>query len=142
MKQFLKYLLYTVIFLAAFYLITLLFGDFQTSVKFGKDDALTLTGPRKTSVTVPYSDIESVELITLGDSGEKVDGGSSRSYYWGTWKNSEYGEYKLFVTKKSPMAILVKTSAGETVIFNQGDTVTTENTCHMFQELLNSLNSN
>lgn len=141
MKQFLKYLLYAVIFLAAFYLITLLFGDFQTSVKFGKDDALTVSGPRKTSVTVAYSDIESIDLITLSDPGEKVDGGSSRSYYWGTWKNDEYGEYKLFVNKKSPAAILVRTHAGDIVIFNQGDTVTTENTFKMFSELLDSLSS-
>lgn len=141
MKQFLKYLLYAAIFIAAFYLITLLFGDFQTSVKFGKDDILTLTGPRKTSVTVPYDDIESIELITLADPGEKIDGGSSRSYYWGTWKNEEYGEYKLFVNKRSPAAILVKTFAGDIIIFNQGDTVTTENTYKMFSELLDSLSS-
>jgi len=141
MKQFLKYLLYAAIFIAAFYLITLLVGDFQTSVKFGKDDVLTLTGPRKTSVTVPYDDIESIELITLADPGEKIDGGSSRSYYWGTWKNAEYGEYKLFANKRSPTAILVKTFAGNIVIFNQGDTVTTENTYKMFSELLDSLSS-
>ncbi|MBE6017879.1 MAG: hypothetical protein E7233_09820 [Lachnospiraceae bacterium] len=138
MKQFLKYLLYAAIFIAAVYLITVLFGDFQTSVKFGKDDALTLTGPRKTSVTVAYDDIESIELITLADPGEKVDGGSSRSYYWGTWKNEEYGEYKLFVSKKTPAAILVKTNAGEIIIFNQGDTVTTENTYKLFGELLDN----
>lgn len=141
MKRFLKYLLYAAIFIAAFYLVTLLFGDFRTSVRFGKDDALTLTGPRKTSATVPYADIESIELITLTDPGEKIDGGSSRSYYWGTWKNSMYGEYKLFVSKKSPAAILVRTTAGGIIIFNQDDKVTTENTYQMFRELLDSLSS-
>lgn len=141
MKQFLKYLLYAVIFLAAFYLITLLIGDFQTSVKFGSDNVLTVSGPRKTSAVIPYSDIESIELIALGDPGEKVDGGSSRSYYWGIWKNDTYGEYKLFVNKKSPTAILVRTHAGDIVIFNQGDTATTENTFRMFGELLDSLSS-
>lgn len=138
MKQFLKYLLYAAIFIAAVYLITVLFGDFQTSVKFGKDDALTLTGPRKTSVTVAYDDIESIELITLADPGEKVDGGSSRSYCWGTWKNEEYGVYQLFISKKTPAAILVKTNAGEIIIFNQGDTATTENTYKLFGELLDN----
>lgn len=141
MKRFLKYLLYAAIFIAAFYLVTLLFGDFRMSVRFGKDDALTLTGPRKTSVTVPYADIESIELITLTDPGEKIDGGSSRLYYWGTWKNSMYGEYKLFVSKKSPAAILVRTTAGGIIIFNQDDKVTTENTYQMFRELLDSLSS-
>ena len=110
-------------------------------MKFGKDDALTVSGPGKTSVTVPYEDIENIELITLADPGEKIDGGSSRSYYWGTWKNDAYGEYKLFVNKKSPAAILVRTRAGDIVIFNQGDSATTENTFHMFSELLDSLSS-
>lgn len=141
MKRFLKYLLYAAIFIAAFYLITLLFGDFRTSVRFGKDDTLTLTGPRKTSVTVPYAEIDSIELITLADPGEKIEGGSSRSYYWGTWKNSEYGEYRLFVSKKSPAAILVRTATGDIIIFNQDDAVTTENTYKMFGELLASLSS-
>lgn len=139
MKQFLKYLLYAAIFIAAVYLVTLLFGDFQTSVKFGKDDALTLTGPRKTSVVVPYADIDSIELITFADPGEKIEGGSSRSYYWGTWKNEEYGEYKLFVSKKTPAAILVKTVAGDIIIFNQGDASTTENTFKLFGEILDNL---
>lgn len=141
MKRFLRYLLYAVIFIAAVYVVTLLVGDFSISVKFGKEDALTINGPRKYSVTVPYEEIESIELISFPDPGEKVDGGSSRSYYWGTWKNEEYGEYQLYVSKKSPSAILVRNVSGDVVIFNQGDDDTTVNTFKLFQDLLASLSA-
>lgn len=139
MKRFLKWLLYAVIFLAVFYAVTAIVGDFSTSVKFGQNEAVTISGPRKTSVTVDYQDIDNIKLVAAGDPGEVVDGGSSRSYYWGTWKNDEYGEYQIFVTKKSSIAILIQTKSGDLILFNQPDDNTTRNTFQMFEGLLNSL---
>ena len=136
MKRFLKWVLYAVIFLAAYYLITSLVGDFSTSVKFDTNDTITISGPRKTSVTVAYEDIDSIELVTLGDPGTAAGGGTSRSYYWGTWKNDEYGTYSLFVSKKSSEAILIKTKDGKVILFNQQDNPTTSNTFKLFEDLL------
>lgn len=136
MNKYLKYLIYIVLFVVGVYLITKYVGDFSTSVQFGRTDSVTISGPEKTSVTVRYSDIESLELITVTDPGEVTDGGSGRRYYWGTWKNDAYGEYTMFVTKKASKAILIRTVSGKIIVFNQDDDVTTENMYSMFTELL------
>jgi len=141
MKRFLKLLLYAAIFLAIYYLVVSLVGDLSVSVRFGKDDAITLTGPGRSSVSVLYSDIDSIELIPLPAPGEKAGGGSSRSWYWGTWKNEKYGEYSLFASKKSSKGILIRTSDGNVVIFNQESDSDTENTYKMFELLLADLRS-
>lgn len=139
MKRFLKYLVFAAIFLVAYYTITHLVGDFSISVKFGKDDALAISGPAKSSVTVSYEDIEHIELTELTDPGTKVDGGSNRTCYWGTWSNDRYGECTVFTHKKATQAILIRTRSGETILFNQLDNDTTVNTYRMFSELLEHL---
>lgn len=78
---------------------------------------------------ISYSDIESVNIYTGIDYGEKISGMSYISIYRGTYKNKEFGEYKCAVNKDVESCIVVKLKSGEYYVFNSVDR---ENTLEIY----------
>lgn len=121
--------------LAAFLLLTTIFGGTGINVDFG-EDALTVSGPRKFSFTVDYDQIAALELVELPDPGTVLSGGENRSYFWGSREHEVWGPYTLCAAKKIDTAIRLTTRDGEYLVFNYQDEDTTASILQMFRELL------
>lgn len=90
-------------------------------------EAITLTGPEGSSFSVPYSKIASMELREDFDPGAPVNGGLKSRIRYGLWHNEELGDYQLFASDKIDVVILLRTTEGETLVFNYESTDTTHN---------------
>ena len=86
---------------------------------------------------INYSDIESVNIYTDIEYGERVSGMSYISIYRGTYKNDEFGEYKCAVNKDVESCIAVKLKSGEYYVFNSVDR---ENTLEIYEFIKQRVN--
>lgn len=124
-----------ILFLAAFTILSRLFGGAGITLDFDQD-ALTIGGPKKFSIVVEYDSIDSLELVELTDAGTLISGGENRSYFWGTWENDTWGQYTLCAAKKVDTAILITTQDHELIVFDDYSNDTTAEMFQMFTELL------
>ncbi len=65
--------------------------------------------------TFVYADADSIELRTdlrQFDRGEQISGQETRTCWSGVYRNSEFGEYQLYVLKKSHNFIVVRNADG------------------------------
>ena len=90
-------------------------------------EAITLTGPEDSSFSVPYAEITSMELLENFDPGTAVNGGLKNHIRYGLWHNEALGDYRLFASDKIDVVILLRTTAGETLVFNYESADTTRN---------------
>ncbi len=88
------------------------------------EDSLTVTDPAGGSYTLSYGDILSVEFRGDWDNGECVDGGSTRFYHYGTWRNELVGEYRLYAAV-GLNGYMVLTTESETVAISYESDETT-----------------
>lgn len=135
MSQRLKNLIWFIIIIAAFVIVTQLRGSSGIYLDFG-DDVLTVSAPNDFSHTIPYDNIVKLELVELTNVGTAVSGDENRKYYWGTWENDTWGQYTLCASKKINNAILITTTNKDFLVFNYESKETTEAMLKMFTELL------
>lgn len=135
MKNRARNFLFLLLFLVGFTILMHFLGGAGVTPNFD-EDALTVNGPEKFSFTVEYDHIARLELVQLTDAGELISGGENRSYYWGVWENSAWGQYTLCASKKVDTAILVTTRDNERLIFNYQNNDVTSDILDMFTELL------
>jgi hypothetical protein len=86
---------------------------------------------------ISYSDIESVNIYTDIEYGERISGIGYISTYRGTYKNDEFGEYKCAVNKDVESCIVVKLKSGEYYVFNSVDR---ENTLEIYEFIKQRVN--
>ncbi|MGN0967695.1 MAG: hypothetical protein ACI4O3_00380 [Oscillospiraceae bacterium] len=130
-----KNTIFLVLVLAAFLVLTAVFGGTGMNVDFS-DDSLTVSGPGKYSFTVDYDQIAKMELVELADPGTMLSGGENRSYYWGSWENEVWASYTLCASKKIDTALKITTRDGDLLVFNYQDDDTTASILEMFTQLL------
>ena len=116
-----------ILLLAVLALAIIFYGTFgkNTLLMSLEGEAVTLTGPDNTSYSVPYSLIRSMDLREAFDYGAPVNGGLKNHIRYGLWENEELGKYQLFASDKITPVILLRTSNGETLVFNYESEATT-----------------
>ena len=71
------------------------------------DRELVVSGNSGASVTIAYADIQTIEMREYLDYGTVVDGVDGKKEKSGTWKNEEFGEYRLCVDAKVNSCIVL-----------------------------------
>ena len=116
-----------------------MFGGNSGSSLDMREDGITLSGPGEFTVSVEFADVASIEFREEFDRGNCIDGGSEKSYSYGTWENEEFGTYTLHVLTKVEACIVMTETDGDIVVFNieSADTTKafTENLTEHFQTM-------
>ena len=86
--------------------------------------------------TIPYSEIDSVEIVTDLDYGYRVAGTSNSKVLTGSFENDDFGRYYLAVYKDVSESIVVHTAEKVYVV----NLVDSESTVNLYNELLTRLN--
>ena len=89
------------------------------------EDSVTVGGLEERECVIAYSDVERTELLDeLPAIDEKVNADERGKVISGTCKNSEYGEFELYVDQAINKCMLIET-ADTTLVFNlEGDSTT------------------
>lgn len=66
-------------------------GSTKTVFDFGDDTLAVCYGDFEASI--PYSEMQTVELVEEIDFGTMLDGGINKKYRWGDWENDTWGAY-------------------------------------------------
>lgn len=88
------------------------------------NNAMTITDLDEKEYCIPYTSIISMELQECPDWGICVDGGSNRSYRWGIWENSEWGQYIMCTYTTPSVCILIRTDTQTLALSYETDEVT------------------
>lgn len=99
--------------LIIFVVFTVIYMFFRpVGIKFSSsDEGLNLQGVRDTSVTIPFTDITSVEYVEEPDYGAPKDGGTEGKYMYGTWESSALGTYEAYVATDIKGCVCIRTEA-------------------------------
>jgi hypothetical protein len=100
-----------------------------------KDDHLSLLYSSGDSFDIGYKDILSVTETQDLVLGQYVSGTQTKTYKFGVWENSEFGEYNLCIYASVESYIVVKTS-NDIFVFNFESADATDSFYKAFLELL------
>jgi hypothetical protein len=108
---------------AAVYVVVTLMKNRETGVTFD-ESGVCIIGAMM-NITVPYSDISTVDLRSELEYGIRTFGYSDGTVYSGSFSNKEFGQYKLSVNNKIKSSVVVRHIKGILVFncTNEGDTV-------------------
>lgn len=113
------------IFAAILIVMSVLSSLFSKNFEFQfTDESMTITDPDKSTCTVLYDDILSMEIVESPDWGTCVDGDSSRSCRWGIWENAAWGRYTMFTSTTADVCILIRTDTQVIALSYESDDVT------------------
>lgn len=99
------------------------FGD--VSVKYG-DESFTVSASLSGSLTVDYSDVESLEYVQKDDVGTRLVGVASARLLAGSFRSDTYGIYTRYTYTGAESAVVIKLTDGSTVVVNGIDAAATE----------------
>jgi len=105
------------------------------SVSVNEND-LSLSYSSGGSFDINYKDILSVEETQNLDLGRFISGIETKQYKFGTWNNTEYGDYKLCAYANVGQYIVIKTSS-DIYVLNFESIDATNSFYKSFTELLN-----
>ena len=111
-------------------------GSVGVSLDFG-EESLTVSASNY-DWSIPYDQIESLELAPLPDMGTLIDGVEKRNLCCGTWENEIWGEYILCLNPKIDSCIMITTDNGDIYVLNYENQEATQQLHKMFTELLHS----
>ena len=127
-----------VIFCIVLVVIILVFFEGKNSIKpYIQEDTFTINGLEEDTITFRYEDLDSIELrpeLDLFDFGEKIEGTEQRKCMSGTYRNSEFGEYKLFVATNVSQYLVLHLSDGSVVVFSSENEETVTAMYNFLQE--------
>ena len=89
------------------------------------DDALTVSASFFPGMTVAYSDIDSVELVSGLDIGQRDVGIGSMQLQAGRYENALYGVYRLYSYANCRSYVVIR-HGGEVLVLNAGDDSATQ----------------
>ena len=94
------------------------------------DDQGIVIASSSISLTVPYSEIEHMEMVDAStfSIGHPVSGEKTDDRYIGKFVNSAFGNYTVYAYAKVPKFIVVTYSGGKILVFNMKDLSSTERT--------------
>lgn len=85
------------------------------------------------SMNINYSDIDTALYKTEWVVGARVNGTATSKISCGNFKNSDYGNYKLYINNEVKSYIYVKLKDNTIIVFNSS---TTDETWQMYKQLL------
>ncbi|MDR2846604.1 MAG: hypothetical protein LBV63_04915 [Candidatus Methanoplasma sp.] len=100
---------------AAVYVVITLMKNRETGVTFDESGVCIISAMM--NITVPYSDISSVDLRSGVEYGIRTFGYSDGTVYSGSFSNTEFGQYKLSVNNKIQSSVVVRHIKG-ILVFN------------------------
>lgn len=120
----LKHILFAVVLFAV--LIPFAIRDSNNQVKVRFDDENIYTVSNKYTLTIPYADIASAELVPLAEPGEKVqDGYDDDILRAGIWRNDTWGEYYITADLDTDQCVLITLRDGRLFVFSHKNNATT-----------------
>lgn len=106
----------------------------KVTVKFG-ETAVDINAP-KYSMNVPYEMVESIELASIADAGENVDGRDDMVTRTGTWRNDDWGEYFACIDLQTSQCIVIHLDDGRIFVFSRRSDKETASVFETFQSYL------
>ncbi len=97
------------------------------------DTGVTVTCPDDTEFTMNYSDVVSLELVTVSDYGTCISGEETNRLRYGVWENDTWGQYELYATKSFDECIVMQ-SADSVLVINFEAAETTASFLDIIQE--------
>lgn len=111
-------------------------GSVGISLDFG-EESLTLSASDY-DWTIPYDQIESLELSSLPDTGTRIEGIEKRTLCCGSWTNDSWNGYILCINPKIDQCVIVTMNDGSIYVLNYENSEATQQLHKMFTELLQS----
>lgn len=111
-------------------------GSVGISPDFGEDSLILSASDY--DWTIPYDQIESLELSDLPDTGTLLDGIEKRTLCCGSWSNERWNEYILCVNPNIDQCIIVTMKDGTIYVLNFENSDSTGQLHKMFTDLLHS----
>ncbi len=90
------------------------------------DNRLVFSPESGDGMTIPITEIQSVEKCTNMELGECITADNGTGYTYGLWKNESLGQYRLFDYDSARNYIILKTNTLGTVVFNYMNTNNTD----------------
>ena len=105
------------------------------------ENSMTWVHPTDSSISmeIMYQDILSIDEASDVDVGQMVSGSKDDQFWFGIWENEKYGQYTLCASPQSSRYIVLNTVNG-IVVFNYGDSATTQELYKALTELLKKEN--
>ena len=127
-----------VIFCILLVVIILIFFEDRHGIKpLIEMETFRIEGVADDSVEFRYETLDDIELrmeLDAFDFGEKLEGGEQRKCRSGTYRNSEFGEYKLFVDTGVSRFLVLHLSDGTVVVFSSENEETVTAMYNFLQE--------
>ena len=102
----------------------------STGISFDlSNETITMSYSDKYSFSVPVEDIETISLTEDIDLGECLTGEAGKKYSYGTWENTQYGQYQLCSLTKLTTYVVIEDNAGTYYVFNTENADTTTELC-------------
>lgn len=111
-------------------------GSVGVSLDFGEESLILSASDY--DWTIPYDQIESLELTELPGKGTLIEGVEKRTHCCGTWENDIWGKYILCVNPKIDRCIVVTLNTGNIYVLNYENINSTAQLHQMFTDLLHS----
>lgn len=110
--------------------VILIFFDGNRTIKtIVTEEDFTIEGLEEDSITFRYEELDSIEMrqgLEDYDLGEKIEGNELRKCICGTYKNSEFGEYRLFIVTNVTRYLVLHLPEDTTVVVSAENEETVE----------------
>lgn len=126
--------LFALIFFVIIFLIVRYTGFFKSISFTSNQEGLVFSGPAGDSLTVPYTDVESIEYISVPDYGTPTDQGGEKNHCrFGIWTSNSYNRYTAFTSTRIAPCALIRTGSG-IILFNYENEETTRQFVDIYSE--------
>lgn len=120
------YILSISIFAVFFWGSQFFFGQHSIDVSID-NQVIQLSGGKDYNTSISQGEIVDCKIIESLPAGTLVDGYDGATYHYGNYKNSEFGNYQMYITEKVNSYIYIEKTDGTILIFNyESDSVTTQ----------------
>ena len=115
------------------FVLVLLISIFQPSNKILVEFGETAVDVKSAQFTmnIPYTMVETIELVDRPDPGKEVDGHDDMILLTGTWENDTWGEYTACIEGATDNCIVVYLNDGRIFVISRRDN---EETTKVFEE--------
>lgn len=135
----LKHIIFAVVLMS----LMLLFAFVQSAnlVKVTFDDDSLYIKTSRFNMTIGYDEIESAELVTMPDPGEKADEDAwdDDLVRTGNWENKAWGKYTICADLDTKNCIVLRLTDGQTYVFSRKSDSENEK---LYEKLLTYINAN
>ena len=111
-------------------------GSMGISLDFG-EDALILSASDH-DWTIPYDQIEALELADLPETGTLLNGAEKRNLCFGTWENDIWGEYTLCIDPRIRRCIVITAADDSHYVLNYESAEATEELMKLITDIVHS----